>query len=322
MARKALNVVGLVLGCTIALFCTEHVLRKNLSSCKTGTIGKINSVMNHDLDVDLTIWGASTAYVNFNPQILIDSLGYSSINMGIDGTSIDQYNGLLEEYLSYSTNSKYVIITFDVHGGLVNRSRLYHLHNWLHHVKNETIYNCLSDVDPELMFKVKHVPFYSLTLYDKHSFPYFRQAILNQETEYKFDNYGYKPNGIGSIDTSLIQLASVETEVDTGQRCIRKIITSSLKAKEQNITPIVVITPCYEKGMKKLTGIDMVFTATRSLKKNGIEVFDLSSCYMSKNPKYFRDNTHLNSIGADELTRLLVNEIKKFEAHQVSSIAQ
>ena len=322
MTCKALKVLGLVLGCIIALFCTERVLQKTLSSCKTGTIGKINSVMNHDLDVELTIWGASTAYVNFNPQILIDSLGYSSFNMGIDGTSIDQYNGLLEEYLSYSTNSKYVIITFDVHGGLVNRSRLYHLHNWLHHVKNETIYDCLSDVDPDLMFKVKHVPFYDLTLYDKHSFPYFRQAILNRETEYQFDSYGYKPNGIGSIDTSLIQLTSVETEVDTGQRCLRKILASSLKAKKQKITPIVVITPCYEKGLKKLTGIDRVFTAINSLKKNGIEVFDLSSCYISKSPKYFKDNTHLNNMGANELTRLLVNEIRKFESEQVSSVAQ
>lgn len=322
MTRKVLKVAGLVLGCALALFCTQQVLQRTLRSCKTGTIGKVNSVMNHDLDVELTIWGASTAYVNFNPQVIIDSLGYSCINMGIDGTSIDQYNGLLEEYLSYSVNSKYVIIAFDVHGGLTNRTKLYHLHNWLHHVDKKNVYDCLSDVDPGLMFKIKYVPFYDLTLYDKHSFPYFRKAILNRKNEYTFDNFGYKPNGIGSIDTNLIQLAKVETEVDTGQRCLRKILSSSLQAKQRQIIPIVVITPCFEKGLNKITGIDKVFTTINSLKKNGIEVFDLSSCYISKDAKYFRDNTHLNSIGADELTKLLVTEIKKFQSQQISVVGQ
>ncbi|MFC2175902.1 hypothetical protein ACFLR1_02875 [Bacteroidota bacterium] len=318
MTSKILKAAGIILGCALMLYCTEQVLQRTLRSCKVGTIGKINSVMNHDLDVEVTIWGASTAYVNFNPKILIDSLGYTCINMGIDGTPIDQYNGLLEEYLSYSINSKYVIIALDVHGGLVNRNRLYHLHNWLHHAGNQNIYNCLSDVDPRLMFKIRHVPFYDLTLYDKHSFPYFRKTILNRKTDYEFDNFGYKPSTIGSIDTSLIQSNTVRKKVlIIGERCLKKALTSSIKAKETNITPIIIVTPCFTKGLDKLTGLDDFLTAINSLKKSGIQVFDLSSCYISKDPKYFSDNTHLSSVGADELTRLLANKIKNLESQEI-----
>lgn len=306
--------------CIIVLYSTEYALQHTMKSCKVGTIGKINSVMNHDMDVEFTIWGASTAYLNFNPQIIIDSLGYSTMNMGIDGTSIDQYNGLLQEYLSYSAKSKYVVIAVDVHGGLVSRTSIYHLHNWLHHVNNPNIYGCLSDIDPSLLWKLRYVPFYNLTMYDKHAFPYFRKTILGRNTEYEIDNYGYKSNGFSTIDTnqhqlSLDNLAIDSVQIGTGDRCLNKIRGSSLKAKERKLIPIVVITPCFEKGMERLEDASDVLSAINSLKKDGIQVLDLSSCSISRQAKYFRDNTHLNSIGADEFTRLLVQEIKKLEAN-------
>ncbi len=318
--KKLIPVLTLIVASIIVLYGTEYVLKNTMKSCKIGTIGKINSVMNHNMDVEFTIWGASTAYLNFNPQIIIDSLGYSTMNMGIDGTGIDQYNGLLQEYLSYSNKSKYVIIALDVHGGLGSRTSLYHLHNWLHHVNNPNIYNCLSDIDPSLLWKLKYVPFYDLTMYDKHAFPYFRKTILNQNSEFEIDNHGYKSNGFSSIDTNQHQLALDNLTIDkvqinTGVRALNKIRDSSLKAKARKIIPIVVVTPCYEKGMNRLEEASDVLSAINSLKKDGIQVLDLSSCSISRQAKYFRDNTHLNSLGADEFTRIFVQEIKKLEAN-------
>jgi len=80
--NRAFKITCLVVLSIIALLGTDYVLKQTMRSCKIGTVGKINCVMNHDMDVELTIWGASTAYLNFNPQIIIDSLGYSTMNMG------------------------------------------------------------------------------------------------------------------------------------------------------------------------------------------------------------------------------------------------
>ena len=281
-----------------------------MQSYKTETIGKINSVMSHNLDVEFTIWGASTAYVNFNPQIIMDSLGYSTMNMGIDGTNIDQYYGLLKEYLSYTNNSKYLVIAVDIHGGISDRKSFYHLHNWLHHLGNDNIYNCLSDIDKTLIFKSRYIPFYSLTLYDKHSFPFFRKAIFNNENEYKFNNYGFKQNGDNWIDTDNYSLDALLINVSIGEKTIKKIRLSCLEAIEKKITPIIVITPFYEKGLDKIENRFEVIDLLTSIKNKKIKLFDFSNNYISKNPKYFKDNTHLNKSGADELTRLLVKKIK------------
>ena len=307
--NRAFKITCLVVLSIIALSGTDYVLKQTMRSCKIGTVGKINCVMNHDLDVELTIWGASTAYLNFNPQIRIDSLGYSTMNMGIDGTSIDQYNGLLEEYLSYTEKSKYIIIAIDVHGGLVEREKLYHLHNWLHHVDNLNVRNCLSDIDPGLMRKSKYVPFYDLTLYDKHAFPYFRKTLLYPEDEYIIENHGYQPNSTESIDSTGNPAMAPVSKIPVGERCLKKILDSSILAKEKGITPIIVITPCYEIGFAQLDGGSDVIAAINLLQDEGITVIDLSSSYISTEAKYFKDNTHLNSIGADKLTLLLVTEL-------------
>ena len=69
------------------------------------------------------------------------------MNMGIDGTNIDQYAGLLYEYLDHTEKSKILVIALDIHGGLTNRRRFFNLYNWIHHVDNDHIYNCFASID-------------------------------------------------------------------------------------------------------------------------------------------------------------------------------
>jgi len=290
-----------------ALWITELIIMDTMKSYKEGTIGKINAVVSHDLDVQLTIWGASTAYVNFNPNIIIDSLKISTMNMGIDGTNIDQYAGLLNEYISYTSESDYLIIALDIHGGLTNRKSFYHLHNWLHHIDNKNIYDCLSDIDNETMLKLKYIPFYSLILYDKHSFPYFRSSFLNKKSEYQISNYGFSLHGVESINTTK-GYSPFETSI--GKRSFDKIRKAVIDANKKDIECFIVITPCFEKGLYQITNRNDFVSKLQTLKTEKTEVLDFSNSYISKDPRYFKDNTHLNSIGANEFTLLLIEKIK------------
>ena len=290
-----------------ALWMTEFILVDTMKSCREEKIGKIYAVVSHNLDVNLTIWGASTAYVNFNPKIIIDSLKISSMNMGIDGTNIDQYSGLLNEYIDYTTKSEYLVIALDIHGGLTNRKSFYHLHNWLHHIDNKNIYDCLSDIDNEIMLKLKYVPFYSLILYDKHSFPYFRRTLLNKKSKYQISNYGFSPNGGTSINATK-DYSTFETSID--KRSFEKVRKAVIAANKKDIKCFIVITPCYEKGLHQITNRNDFVSKLKTLKTEKTEVLDFSDSYISKDPTYFQDNTHLNSNGAGESTRLLIKRIK------------
>jgi hypothetical protein len=281
-----------------------------MKNCKEGTVGKINGVVAHDLDFNLTIWGASTAQFNFNPQIIIDSFDISAMNMGIDGTNIDQYAGLLNEFISYTEESEYLIIALDIHGGLANRSSFYQLHNWLHNIDNANIYNCLSDIDQQTMFKLKYVPFYSLIKYDKHAFRYFRKSLFNKSSDYTIPDYGFKSKGNATLEVKEKE-ASFETEID--ERSFYKVKHAVEKASKRGIKCMVILTPCFVDGLAQIKNRTDFITKIETLKTAKVKVANLSNCYISKEPKYFKDNTHLNAKGADELTKLLVKKIKEYD---------
>lgn len=306
MKNKIVKVSLLIILTIITLWLTAFVLERGMKNSKEDTVGKINGVVAHDLDFQLTIWGASTAQFNFKPQIIIDSLGLSTMNMGIDGTNIDQYAGLLNEFIEYTEKSEYLIIALDIHGGLANRSSFYHLHNWLHHVDNRNIYNCLSDIDPKTMFKLKYVPFYSIIKYDKHGFRYFRRSIFNESTEYLIPNHGFKSKGNAVIEVNKKQ-TPFETEIN--ERSFTKLAKVLEKASAKGIKCFVVITPCFTEGLAQITNQNDFRTRIKALKKNKVDILDFSDCQLSKDPKYFKDNTHLNEKGAEALTKLFVEKL-------------
>lgn len=307
MKNKVIKISALIITSCFLLWSTQYLLTSVMKDSKEGTLGKINGVVAHKLDYELTIWGASTAYVNFNPQIIIDSLKISALNMGIDGTSIDQYAGLLKEYLSYTNKSKYLVIALDIHGGLTKRESFYNMHNWLHNIDNKNIYECLSDIDKSTMLKLKYVPFYSLTQYDKHSFPYFRRSLLNKDSKYQIPNHGFKSNGNASIE---VTNQSTPFKVSIDERPFKKVKEVITNANKKGIKCFIIITPCYDEGLSQITNKTDFISKLKTLETSKIEVLDFSNSYLSKNPSYFKDNTHLNASGADELTRLLIKKIR------------
>lgn len=301
----------LILVTLSTLYISDLILKKTFSNIKSGTIGKINAVVKHDLEFECTIWGASTAWVNINPKIISDSLNLSTLNMGIDGTNIDQYQGLLNEYLNYNEKSKYIIIAVDVNGGISDRNSFYHYHNWIHHIQNENIYNSLNDIDNERVFKTKYIPFYSLTQYDKHSFSPFIEGVkdfIGRKDDYEFKNNGFSPvSGVLKLNENI---KSIAKNVIIGRRCIDKIKESCMIAKSKSIKPIVVITPCFYKGFENIKNASEVVDRIMQLRGSGIDVYDFSSSSITKDISCFYDNTHLNSEGADVFTKLFVNKIK------------
>jgi hypothetical protein len=289
------------------LVLTQWMYNRTMRSIKTGTIGKINAVIKHDLDANISIWGASTALLNINPKLIADSLNISTFNMGINGTNIDQYNGLLKEYISYSKNSRFIIISVDIFGGLEKRNEFYELHNWLHHIENDNIYDCMSDIDYYTMFKAKYIPFYRISLFSKHSYPYFSKSIVSHDITYDFSNLGFMPEDL-IMDTTQNDLSFLNVPINMA--VFNKLKSSCLYAIKHKIQPIVIITPCYYTAIKKIKNANEFIQLINSLKTDNIIVYDFLNTDISKDFNNFKNTSHLNSIGADKFTNLLLNNIK------------
>ena len=300
------HIIYLLAGILLCLSLTQWIFIREMKSVKVDTIGKINAVMNHQLNSKLTIWGASTALLNFNPKLISDSLNITAFNMGIDGTNIDQYNGLLKEYISFSKNSEYIVIVIDIIESLEKRNKLYELHNWIHHIDNDNIYNCLSDIDYYTMFKARYIPFYSITLFDKHAFPYFIKEIKNPYDKYTFTNLGFEPD-----NTTKEYIGTTLPKINYDIQVCNKLKSSCSLAIKNKIKPIVVVTPCFYKALEKIENKNEFWELINSLKNEGIIVYDFLDSPFSHDSTNFRDNTHMNSVGADKLTNMFIQRFKK-----------
>lgn len=304
--KSILTIVSII----IVLSLTQIVITNTMKRCEEGTIGKINRIVIHEVDYNFTIWGASTADININPKIIIDTLKCSTYNMGINGTNIDQYAGLLYEYIENTRESKIIIIALDIFGGLEERHSFYDLHNWVHNIDNDNIYECLKGIDPKTIELARYFPLYKLTLFDKNAFPYFRRTLLNIIAK-KDHNYGY---GYDINSNEILKLnpdnVTIPINVKIDNRPYHKIVNALKKAKEKNIKCYIVITPCYEKGLHLLVNKKDFIKKINTLSKYDATILDYSNTFMSKNPSLFKDNTHLNPKGANVFTKVLVQDIK------------
>jgi len=289
---------------TGVLFSIETFLKTKLKSIKTGTIGKINAVIDHQIDDEIMIWGASTAYVNINPKILSDYLKCSVMNMGLDGTNLDQYSGLLKEFLSYSKKCKTLIIAFDINGGLVQRNQFYQTSLWVHQLDNPRIVNTFNEINPELLNNP--FPFSHLTLYDKHIIKYLKSNPFPSDEKLYFPTKGFN-----SLHPIPIPLKNPKKKtIKISQRIVKKIDDICKLAIAKNIKPIIVITPCFEKGQKSILNKNEIISTLNEFSSPLVTVLDLHNTPLSSDSNNFNDNVHLNSNGSTSFSEMLAQLLK------------
>ena len=307
--KQIIQLIILVVITSLLLFTVEQVIQTSLRNETEGTIGKINAVITKKIDPELSIWGASTALTHFNANRISDSLDINAFNMGIDGTNIDQFNGLLKDYITNSINSKFIILALDIHGALTKRKSLYNIHNWIHHMDNENINNCFKSIDKKIILKSKYIPFFNLTLYSKHNFRSVITNINSQKLTYLFPNKGYHPKAPKKTNFSKDRLEMINLSFD--RSVFNKIKENCILATQKNIKPIIILTPCYKKGLEHLSNANEIRTWMKKLENFGVIFYDFSNSNIAQDSTFFIDYTHLNKIGAEKLTDKFIKVIKK-----------
>lgn len=272
-----------------ALFIVQSFIDYKMRQIKSGNVGKINKVLQNKVNEEITIWGASTAEGNFVPKIISEVTSLSCFNMGLDGTNIHQYGGLLENYLNKVSNKK-VIITFDIHGGLMRRKSAYKIYNWLHAFNNEQVSASYSEINNAQYLKIKYIPFYKLLLYGKHNIKYFKENI----DSFSFKNDGFVPR------SGVIVPGKKENKItfSNDSSVVNQIKRICKLASANNNQIYLVLTPCFHMGLKGGTNTDLVLNNFKSLQNKNVHFLNFSNHPMNLEKKYFKDNTHLNKTGA------------------------
>lgn len=262
---------------------------------KGGEIGKIHSIMARETP-ELVIMGSSRAAHHYDPNILQDSLQLQSYNAGLDGQGTVVAYG----FLNGLSKRKYpqVIIceitpTFDLFLGNSPVST----NDFYPYLSNDSIRTVILDFDHQEKVKLMSNS-YRL---NSSLFRLLPSILLNR----KYSPNGYAPL-YGTIDNNLKPKRDITKKYSVDpvrEKYLRKFIEQSLN---NGCELIFAISPNFGGADE-----DLYKKEIEIIKEYGIVILDhLNDSRFIDNPNYFKDRSHLNSLGATIYTQIISQEVK------------
>ena len=263
--------------------------------------GKVNKIVTHEIDPSLMVFGSSVSQVGIDPAILSQKTNLPAYNCSINGTRFLQYKGLVDEFASYSEKNKYVVFV-ETFFSFESIDALTQPENFLSEVENDNVYNALYDVQPDLVWKSRYIPFYKYTAvsyrYYKNSIIGWRRILnpaINNDPQ-----FGFSPvNRSWEADADEAIRNTKKFQVQVDPVIVEKYILSIKELQAKGKKVFLVLTPMFAEMFKHVTDISPVRNElNRIASVTGATFLDYSHNPISENKDYFYNSNHLNSEGA------------------------
>ena len=274
-----------------------HGLEYITSHIRVGGQGRDNYIAS-ETNEDLLVFGSSRAVHHYNTPMMDESLNMTCYNCGDDGSGIILSYGRLvmikERYIPriiiQDVNPDFDLLLDDNHKYL----------GWMKsHYKDENIRSIFEDIDKTEKFKMASF------LYRYNS--RFLQNVVTYITGMANDggNQGYRPL-YGKIE-KIHHRNNGEFKESYDFDSLKLKYVNKFIDLSKNSRLVFVVSPIW-RGMDSLK----LLPIKKICKERGIEFIDYSNCskYVH-NDKYFVDEIHLNSDGANEFTKDLISELRK-----------
>lgn len=279
--------LGFVLPLLLLLLGADLLLRRLATRVLPGDgeQAKITQVMAGQLDYPLTIWGASTARVHFDTRV-IDSLAHtSSFNMGLDGVSFQQYQGVLRHFIRYSRKARQVVIALHV-AELSPRTELRNPDFFYPYMDHPEVGRGLATIVPDVAWKMRYVPAYFLTCY-----PF--KGLMTQESGTGLKGFAPNPRYGDKPD-----MAHAPRQVDIDPARLQEVREVVRLCRQQGIVPVVCLVPYYKKGQALISNLPQLRAALSSLRQDGAVYMDFLDDPICAREEFFYHNVHMNDRGA------------------------
>ena len=289
----------------------DGFLSDSLKKSKNGEFGVWNDIYNGKINDDLLIYGGSRAWVHFDPQIISDSLGISTYNVGINGHNFWLQNLRHKLLLKYNEQPKVIIHSVDIMT-LGKRPDLYNLEQFLPYMMDDTAMAA------------------AISSYEGYTYLDFNLPLMRYSGKWKtvfsamkmrFGSDNYTPDRIKGyqgkemawnkdFEKAKSEISEFSMELDSATVILfGKYIR---ECRDKNIRLIFVNPPEYIEGQRFVSNRDEIVAVFNKFSKQyNIPFYDYSADSMSYNTKYFYNSTHMNKDGAELFTRKLVMDFKR-----------
>lgn len=263
---------------------------------------KFNKIFNHQTDKEIMVFGSSVAHVHFDANLATTLTGMSSVNEGLHGTFLGQYSSLINEYLSYEKECKYLIICCDF-DNLGNNKRITRPDLFLSHIYNPFVYKSLHGIEPTKFWRAKYIPGYKLTLADKLFYKKLIPALVKADTM-----CGFEPVD----DTASWSVSKNDTFTARFNENVYGMLIDIINtATKKGIKVFTVLTPVYIEGQNLILNKDFIrnkYIEAGKGNKN-YHFIDFTTDSMCYNKSLFYNYSHMKISGAHQFTRKLVDTV-------------
>jgi len=289
-----------VIACVLMWF-VSYVIDFGVRHSDLEETGKVNKIVNHEIDPDLIVFGSSVSQVGVDPCILNEKTNLSSYNCSINGTRFSQYKGLIDEFASYSKTNKYVVFV-ETFFSFEKVDALTAPENFIPALDNRNVYNSLYEVQPGLIWKSRYVPFYK---YIVVSYRYYKNSIIGWKRMIhpsinNDPHKGYFPvdrKWEADADEAIRNTKPFTVQIDDS--IVSKYILTIQKLQARGQKVFLVLTPMYNEMFKRVTDISPVRELMNKIAATTGAVFlDYSHSQICDNKDFFYNSNHLNSMGA------------------------
>lgn len=285
------------------------VVKKGVTYSTDTQTGKVNKIMNHQIDPALIIFGSSVAEVGINSNLLSRLSGIKTYNAAIDGTRYQQYKPLVQELNNYSKNCKYVVFGVS-YFDFIQTDQLTEPSRYYAHISNENIYSAFYGISPEKVAKIKYIPFYELTQFNqtfyKNSFLGWKNLITSSFPE--DSNQGFIPSKLVSYENTTVSPGKQRLKLNN--HLIQDFADLKKELNESGRKVVVVFMPMHISGQEQFSNLEAVVNEIKFLADQNL-FFDFSKSNICLDTAMFYNNNHLNRKGADVFTKEFAESLNK-----------
>jgi len=273
--------------------------------------GKINMIAAHTLDPDIIIFGSSAGEVGINSSIIHEKTKLSAFNCSIDGTRFMQYKGLIDEFLLYSKNNKYVILV-ETYFSFDRINAVNALERYVSQINHDNIFNSLYNMQPDLVWKCRYIPFYK---YVAVSHVYYKNAVIGwknfiSKSPRKDTANGYTPIDMNWDAAEEERIKNTEPFHIQPDKEIVQEYTNTVRALQQSGRKVIIMfTPAY-KALNQLTDLSPMRLELKNIAAStGAKFLDFSNSEFCSQKEYFYNLNHLNVKGSSLFSEILADSL-------------
>ena len=274
-----------------------------------GQVGKVSQVMQHRIDPELAIFGASNALMGFDAPLIEKMTGLKTFNFAKDGTYFVQYQALVREFAAYARKPRIVVFA-ETYLTFVPTHALRNPGDYLPYFSSPNIYEVFRDIDSELTWKLRYIPYYSFVVADVEyysaSLRGYRELLGKPAIEN--ERQGFFPRGGGwhenGSPSQLPPLNAAGSDRVAGQ------FAELVSRFERKGTPVVVVVmPVDRECRSAVPDFDARKRRLSAMLGDRGTFLDYSDHPMASDRANFYDCGHLNARGAERFSEAFANDL-------------